>query len=145
VKTCKKCGNPKDLAEFYHFVRRGRSYPRSYCKWCCDRTPWHKAKERLKRYRDRDRARGLVCTLKVPDVRRLFGQPCAYCADVGESLDRKDPRLGYTPENVVSCCRTCNHVKSNLPEMAWLHILPSYLEAKRLGLFTGHEGSLLPP
>lgn len=40
---------------------------------------------------------------------------CEYCGgglpEKGSGLDRKDCTLGYTADNVVPCCTTCNRVK----------------------------------
>jgi hypothetical protein len=45
---------------------------------------------------------------------------CHYCHgdlnETGSGLDRKDSSIGYTLENVVACCGSCNVIKSNLLE-----------------------------
>ena len=43
---------------------------------------------------------------------------CYYCdVDIsnmsGSGLDRKDNNVGYTIDNVVQCCKTCNTIKMN--------------------------------
>lgn len=45
---------------------------------------------------------------------KLWGEPCHYCGvDIEVTgLDRKDSSKGYTPDNVVPCCRNCNTKKS---------------------------------
>ena len=30
-------------------------------------------------------------------------------------IDRVDSNIGYTPENVKSCCKNCNFMKKNYP------------------------------
>lgn len=44
---------------------------------------------------------------------KLWGKPCHYCGcDIETTgLDRKDNSKGYTPDNVVPCCRSCNERK----------------------------------
>ena len=39
----------------------------------------------------------------------------AHAAYTYNGIDRKDNNLGYTLENSVSCCFTCNDWKSNMP------------------------------
>ena len=44
----------------------------------------------------------------------LFSAPCYYCQalpDPRNGIDRLDNTAGYTLENVVSCCYTCNKAK----------------------------------
>lgn len=63
------------------------------------------------------RRHGREATLTVEQFAALLELPCHYCGDVveaaaGYSLDRVDPAGGYTPENVVTCCVTCNKAKN---------------------------------
>jgi hypothetical protein len=69
-------------------------------------------------------------TLTEQQVRELDGMPCHYCgvppsnrkkspSDNGDyvysGLDRLVDGMGYTPDNVVPCCWTCNRMKGRLP------------------------------
>jgi hypothetical protein len=47
-------------------------------------------------------------------------------------LDRKDNNIGYSPENCVVCCTTCNSIKSNsLTYNEMLILKPSLIELAR--------------
>lgn len=63
--------------------------------------------------------RGLRWTLTFIEYVELIGSDeCFYCGEelneTGSGLDRIDPALGYTYENVVPCCATCNKIKREL-------------------------------
>jgi hypothetical protein len=54
------------------------------------------------------------------DFLRLSQEPCHYCGVTCSNnwqgwryngLDRKDPTLTHTPDNIVPCCRECNFAK----------------------------------
>lgn len=80
--------------------------------------------------------RNLYWYLSFDEVKHLILQPCFYCGieeftvtkSRGHTLkhngiDRMDNLHGYTPENCVPCCRTCNFAKNNLALdefMAWI-------------------------
>jgi 5-methylcytosine-specific restriction endonuclease McrA len=53
------------------------------------------------------------------------GASCHYCGgplpDYGYALDRKDSSQGYTRDNVVPCCRICNHAKGD--ELSYTEML----------------------
>lgn len=44
----------------------------------------------------------------------FLGKPCYYCGRIIEkvSLDRIDNSIGYTINNIVSCCKMCNVAKN---------------------------------
>ena len=61
-------------------------------------------------------------TLSNVEAGRLLLQPCHYCGKSSEHLDKEalnpyngidrlDSALGYTPDNVITSCRTCNKAK----------------------------------
>ncbi len=66
-------------------------------------------------------------TISFEEFIRLSQLPCAYCGRELFStnrhktdtfryngLDRVDSSKGYTPDNVVSCCKLCNVMKADL-------------------------------
>ena len=53
---------------------------------------------------------------------------CVYCGDTGGGLDRVDSSKGYTIENTVSCCTTCNTMKMDMPLDNWLSHMAKILE-----------------
>ncbi|HEU5033340.1 MAG TPA: HNH endonuclease [Mycobacteriales bacterium] len=64
----------------------------------------------------------------VPLTRRAVfardGGRCVYCSAPATSIDHVVPRSRggeHVWENVVSCCRRCNHAKADraLPELGW--------------------------
>lgn len=90
-------------------------------------------------YRNGARERGIAFALSHEDCHRLFLGACHYCATppaqeaafgsrrqhkvVYNGIDRVDNAQDYTPDNVVSCCKTCNSAKGELtvPEFkAWV-------------------------
>mgnify|MGYP001597205555 CR=1 FL=1 len=102
--------------EFFH--KKGNSYlGRSYeCKKCSkerlsavDKTP----KRRFSRYKYDAKYRGIKFSISFEDFISFWGKPCFYCGDpiVTIGLDRKDSKDGYTMNNLVPCCKTCNRCK----------------------------------
>lgn len=60
--------------------------------------------------------------LDIEDFYRLTKRICTYCKRpphrvregwTYNGLDRLNPKFGYTLDNVVPCCFTCNGIKSN--------------------------------
>jgi hypothetical protein len=76
-------------------------------------------------YRSGAKRRNLPWLLTQEQFRRLVEQPCRYCGSYRggrhvhvngniynfTGIDRVDNSLGYTIENVVSCCGKCNRFK----------------------------------
>lgn len=88
--------------------------------------PGHSAKRTLlKQYRGAARKRGHEWVITDDQFFELTQRPCHYCGVEPSHIkapsrngfykyngvDRKDNARGYTPDNVVSCCATCNHAK----------------------------------
>jgi hypothetical protein len=59
-----------------------------------------------------------ILSLTKEDFDLLASQPCYYCGgDIkssGYSIDKKDPKQGYTKENSVPCCPMCNKIKFDI-------------------------------
>jgi len=92
-----------------------------------------KREERRSHRRARSLARRFRCASKDATKRNLefllsfeqwsaeIAKPCHYCSnqlgslsETGIGPDRLDNQKGYVIENVVSCCKVCNQLKSNL-------------------------------
>lgn len=100
-------------------------------------------------YKEQAKRRGITFTLTLREVVSICELPCSYCGSnpsqkvvgvrtpcangdfVHNGIDRVDNSKGYENGNVVSCCKTCNFMKSTLEKEAFLdHI-------KKILLFQG--------
>ncbi len=81
--------------------------------------------------------KSLEWTLTFEAYVAITSQPCYYCRGSlppTGGLDRIDNTLGYTKENVLPCCTTCNRIRSNtfaVEEMREIGELLITLYAKR--------------
>lgn len=61
--------------------------------------------------------RGLSWELSKDQLVELRSKPCTYCGGdlpkTGSGLDRLDNAKGYTLDNVVSCCTSCNRTRGD--------------------------------
>lgn len=86
-------------------------------------------------YKKRSRLKGIEFGLTEEEFRNLTSCDCHYCGAPPEmvienrprsgryvysSIDRKDPNDGYTPDNSVSCCKSCNYMKWTFSEAEFL-------------------------
>lgn len=59
--------------------------------------------------------RGYSIEIQFDDFKELVLKPCYYCKSLKENevngIDRVDNSNGYTKENCVPCCSTCNRMK----------------------------------
>lgn len=74
-------------------------------------------KSRWMRSKCNARKRNKTWTIELELFTKLIEMPCYYCKnsvenETGSSLDRKDNDLGYLPDNVVTCCKKCNRIRS---------------------------------
>ena len=95
-------------------------------------------------YRRSALQRGREWTLTRDQVRSLVGATCHYCGVppatikatshgpfFWNGIDRLRNDQGYTPENSVSCCRTCNVAKNKMSIEAfaeWVQLLASRVQ-----------------
>lgn len=99
----------------------------------------------LATYRKGARQRDLQFSLNEETFRQIISSACSYCGAppsnvsvrgsgsalredhsryVYSGIDRRDSSKGYTLDNVVSCCATCNRIKSDIS----LDVLFAHLE-----------------
>jgi hypothetical protein len=153
AKRCKGCGKNLTKANAYQATLRfrGKIYKvlRARCTKCHNR---HEGKlypvplvvRALYRYRRRSRQTGDKCDLDTSFINIAFDSACTYCTRHGQpmTLDRKDPLKGYLKENVVPACALCNRLKSDLPYIVWMRLVPLLKEAIFQGeLETCHANS----
>lgn len=101
-------------------------------------------------YRSGAEKRLLAFNLTHDDFVNLATKPCHYCGTSSSNrfvtkagdeflyngVDRKDNSQGYTKENCVPCCRTCNWMKGKMSEAEFVthcRKVSSMLEVMGLG------------
>jgi len=77
-------------------------------------------KRRYDNGKQRAKTRNLDFDLSISEFENIVSMPCYYCNNllgtktiVGIGLDRCNNNKGYTIDNVVSCCKFCNEIKSD--------------------------------
>lgn len=80
-------------------------------------------------YKRHAKDRDLNWNLTYEQVAKTIQEPCFYCGTERSNhkitksckegydhngIDRVDSNIGYEPNNVVPCCKTCNYAKSDL-------------------------------
>ena len=78
--------------------------------------------------------KNLVMTLTKDDFTRLISAPCRYCGftDGFIGVDRVDNSKGYTLDNSVPCCKTCNYMKKNLSVKDFLYHISKIHDHQKL-------------
>lgn len=104
---------------------------------------------KIRWYRWNSLKRGLQWTLTNEDCYRLFKTSCGYCGvepmqlvkntrstpSLYNGIDRVDNSQGYTLENVMACCKMCNHAKRNhsvADFLGWVERVSNYQSGKSL-------------
>lgn len=98
----------------------------------------------LRLYQDGAKRRDLSFELTEEEFRTLTSSNCHYCGAepsneldiktcngsyIYSGIDRKDNTIGYTTENCVPCCKTCNlgkHEMSYEEYIQWLKAMVNY-------------------
>jgi len=90
-------------------------------------------KEPFKRFYDKYKKeapnRKLSFELSLEEFTRIMQGNCYYCnaepsvkwfdafnSVIGNGVDRRDNSIGYTLDNAVPCCKTCNYMKRDMEE-----------------------------
>lgn len=98
-----------------------------------------KNKDRLDKYKKSPHVRYTVYQRNAKNKNRNFDlseddfieiskRPCVYCGEYSDTyngepfngIDRIDSSLGYSIENCVPCCATCNRMKMDLDVNDWM-------------------------
>jgi len=94
-------------------------------------------KRRYSHYLAGAKKRNLSFDISFDEFILFWGKSCFYCGEKIETigLDRIDSLLGYSLENIRSCCAECNRFKSNLSEKLFYKLVSNIKKnAKDLNL-----------
>lgn len=98
-------------------------------------------------YKRHAKDRGLSWELNYEQVEKLINAPCYYCGMERSNhkvtknckdgydhngIDRIDSSMGYTSDNVVSCCKICNYAKRDMEQrefILWAQRVASHTSA----------------
>jgi hypothetical protein len=102
-------------------VPRGEFRPSSgYCHSCCQKRERVRNATPERRWENgfrRAAKAGIPWDIGREQHAEFLKMPCHYCHRIlnksGTGLDQKVAGSGYTPDNVVPCCRRCNRVKGD--------------------------------
>lgn len=101
IKNCNKAKYLKDLC-YNHYVKQIPSYSSLSGKYS---QLIYNAK-----------CRNIEVNIDFIEYQKLTEHNCFYCnkklGNTGHGLDRKNNNLGYTVDNCVPCCGTCNRLKN---------------------------------
>ena len=82
--------------------------------------------------------RNINWNLSYNEFITFWQKPCFYCngsiSTIG--LDRVNNNKGYSLDNLVSCCKICNRMKSNMDYVDWINQIKK-LFANQGGVSTG--------
>lgn len=119
MKTCVDCGNPTGSFTNHRIrcIDCKVKLRKITAKANKDKYQYHKQpKQRYATYRRGAERRGYAFELTVEEFTNLWNKHCSYCnapiSDIG--IDRKDNSIGYTVDNTIACCTTCNFMKGKL-------------------------------
>lgn len=83
---------------------------------------------RYKNYQRNAKSKNRNFDLSEEDFIEITQLPCIYCGDYSDiyenepfnGVDRIDSNLGYSIDNCVPCCTTCNRMKLDLDVNGWI-------------------------
>ncbi len=117
MKTCKDCDKPIESNYAVYCIDCKVIKRRATSKATRDKYQYHKQpKQRYATYRRGAERRGYAFELTVEEFTELWNKPCSYCNTPisGIGIDRKNNSIGYTIDNTIACCTTCNFMKGKL-------------------------------
>ena len=106
---CKDCVRARSKASHYKFTRPYNAATRLKYRSTPDGA--------FRLYRREAIKKGRIFELTLQYFSALVGKSCHYCRTVLDRprIDRLNSKGGYTQDNVVPCCWTCNRMKNDLP------------------------------
>lgn len=119
-KQCNVCFRMLPINQYYSNAAQYDGYSNT-CKECENAS----LSVRLKNYKRNAKNRKLDFILSKEEFQNISSQTCFYCGEFGSTsptgeryngIDRIDSSLGYTLDNIVPCCSTCNRMKMDISQ-----------------------------
>lgn len=117
MTICKDCKNPTGSIQRHRCVPCLKKYNNEKTRRSKKKNQYHKTPSaRYRVYKYGAVKRNLRFELTMDDFLSLWNKECYYCNDAihGIGIDRIDNNVGYTADNVVSCCIRCNIMKRSM-------------------------------
>lgn len=128
LKKCFRCNEWLPLSAFWKNKRMKDGYSNE-CKNC-----YNTSKEsRYNIYKKNAKKRNFEFSLTKEQFYNLTSQPCYYCGESESDyrgVDRINSKEGYTKENCVPSCTTCNRMKSDYDINFWYNHMQKILNYK---------------
>jgi hypothetical protein len=124
MKTCADCGKQLESNHAKFCIDCKILKRRAVAKATKDKYQYHKQpKFRYATYKRGAESRGLDFKLSIKEFSSFWNTNCSYCNDViqGIGLDRIDNNIGYTIDNIVACCTTCNWMKHKMSHETFIN------------------------
>ena len=139
-RICSKCNILLPIENFSKDVSKSNGY-RPACKRCASilyyipnktkmiarnkirNKEYHKTLDyNYSKYKLSAKNRKIEFNLTKEEFSKSFGKKCHYCREEfnGYRWDRINSGLGYTPDNIVPCCYTCNIMKRDMSQGTFL-------------------------
>ena len=121
-KKCTKCGILQKIDE-YQKRKDGTLKRRSECRSCFNikrRGRTFSDLSIFKGYNKNAIRKGFVFEVSLQQLTEFLNKPCIYCGDIARGVDRIDNSKGYIMENMATCCKKCNQMKSNLSQQDFI-------------------------
>jgi|ERR1035437_4677476 hypothetical protein len=88
-----------------------------------NKAKWQTPKGRYSIYKHSAKSTHREFTLSMEEFMTFWQKSCFYCGNIPLTigLDRIDNDKGYTIENIVSCCTTCNLMRKTLSQEIFIN------------------------
>lgn len=117
MKTCKDCAELTETKNSLRCLNCKKILKSKVAKINKVKYQYHKLpKYRYKTYKEGALRRGYSFDITLEEFTTFWNTTCHYCNDPinGIGIDRKDNNIGYTYNNLISCCTQCNFMKHNI-------------------------------
>lgn len=122
---CEDCWNIRSVSYDTLIYRENSRYLITWetlCVLCSNhRTKWESNPNykhwcnKYSEYRRNAKRRWYEFNLSVDEFKKIISQKCYYCWSNGKVwIDRLSPKIWYSIENCVPCCRLCNRTKATM-------------------------------